>query len=811
MTKRLLTLPLAMALVAMTAVAAPVSREQAREQARRFAQTKGRGVSTAPHLAHRVPARPGAATSPYYIFDLDPADGGFVVVSGDDRTAPILGYADGGTFDPARIPTNMQAWLDGYADAIAALDDDAQQQPQQPLMRAADAAERTPVPVLMTTTWDQGSPYNNSCPTLGGQRCPTGCVATAIAQIMYHQRWPQGPTEVIPSYTYEVDGQTYTRGQLRSVTFDWDAMRDHYDGNADGSAIATLMLYVGQASHMTYAPAGSATLSGEGARALRECFGYDVNTRLVSRAGHTIDSWEGLIWRELAEGRPVYYAAVNTGGAHAFVCDGYDADGLFHINWGWGGWCNGFFRLSVLNPDDQSGIGASPTPDGYSMGQEAIIGIQPPTGLPEEPKEVKVNFTELSVSSGRYIVYDLWNSLDVGTHVFDFGLATVDEEGHVVDVIDQWSNGEALPPGFGFVGVSRDIHGRLSPGEYRIQPVSREQGTERWLTGSEFMYVSCTVNANGTMQLKAHPYVSVRVTAIDYPGNHIATQPQEVRIKVRNTGDELYREAFLFAYRNAGEQRKVATRTGLIVRANSEDTLSLYFTPEEEGRYTIDIALDDRDSRRIGSGKVDIRGFMLPDDLTTTEGGQLTTSHQGINNAETPAMAIDNNLTTKFCANINPAGTVWLRYRLREPIVLTSYSISSANDAPERDPRTWRLQGSSDGRTWTDLDSRTDELFPSRYLTRTYDVEPADTAFTWFRLYVQQRRDADAAVFQIAEWQLYGHAPEPDAITAVAADQAAPAPVYSLDGRRLPASRSLSPGVYIVGGRKRVIGAGGRE
>ena len=381
----------------------------------------------------------------------------------------------------------------------------------------------------------------------------------------------------------------------------------------------------------------------------------------------------------------------------------------------------------------------------------------------------------------------------------------------VVDVIDQWSNGDPLPPGYGFVGISRDIYGLLPAGDYRIQPVSREQGTERWLTGSEFMYVSCTVNANGTMQLKAHPYVSIRVTAIDYPGNHIATQPQEVRIKVRNTGDELYREAFLFAYRNAGEQRKVATRTGLIVRANSEDSLSLFFTPEEEGRYTVDIALDDRDSRRIGSGKVDIRGFMLPDDLTTTEGGQLTTSHQGVNSAEAPAMAIDNNLTTKFCANINPAGTVWLRYRLREPIVLTSYSISSANDAPERDPRTWRLQGSSDGRTWTDLDSRTDELFPSRYLTRTYDVQPADTAFTWFRLYVQQRRDAASTVFQLSEWQLFGHVPEPDAITAVAADQAAPAPVYSLDGRRLPASRSLSPGVYIVGGRKRVIGAGGRE
>lgn len=796
MTKKFLTLSLTFVVASLTAFAAPVGLEQARRHANQFAQAKGRLVDAGDRHVHRAPAFNTMSTTPFYIFDFDAGDG-FVIVSGDDRTAPILGYVEGTAYDADRIPDNMQAWLEGYAEAIA-----ASNHVHTPQASPRSHAAGVPIPVLMTTTWDQGAPYNNSCPAVDGQRCPTGCVATALAQIMYYHRWPQEPTAVIPGYTYEADGQTHTRPQLRAVSFDWDAMQDHYDGNAGGSAIATLMLYVGQASRMAYTPGASATMSGEGAKALRDYFGYDVNTRLVSRSGYSIDAWEGLILDELAAGRPVYYSAVNTGGAHAFVCDGYDGDGLFHINWGWGGWCNGFFRLSVLNPDDQSGIGASPTPDGYSMGQEAIIGIQRPTGEPAIEREVKVDFTELSVRGNRYVVYDLWNSLDVGTHVFEYGLATIGDDGEVLQVIDAWTNGDPLPPGYGFVGVERDIAGQLPAGTHRLQPVSREVGSPTWHTGNAQRYVSCTVGTTGTMTLKAHPSVSVRVTGYEYPGNHIATQQQEVRIKVRNSGDELYREVFLFAYLNANEPRQVATRTALIVREGDVDSLSLFFTPEQEGRYTIDIALDDRDAQRIGSSKVDIHGFMLPDDLTTAEGGTLTFSHQGVNSAESAPMAIDNNLTTKYCANINPAGSVWLRYQSRQPVVLTSYSISSANDAPERDPRSWRLQGSSDGRTWTDLDSRTDETFDSRFLTRTFAVEPADTAFTWFRLYVQERRDPAAAIFQISEWQLFGHAPEPDAIRAIAADEKVPARVYTLDGRPVNGSVHRKPGLYIVDGRK---------
>ena len=119
--------------------------------------------------------------------------------------------------------------------------------------------------------------------------------------------------------------------------------------------------------------------------ALKNNFGYDGNIQHLFRNNYSNEAWESLIYRELAERRPVLYAGTSSGGAHAFVCDGYDGNGLFHINWGWGGMCNGYFKLSVLNPNDNSGMGASSSKDGYSMNQDVLIGIQPPSKHADNP------------------------------------------------------------------------------------------------------------------------------------------------------------------------------------------------------------------------------------------------------------------------------------------------------------------------------------------------------------------------------------------------------------------------------------------
>ena len=119
--------------------------------------------------------------------------------------------------------------------------------------------------------------------------------------------------------------------------------------------------------------------------ALKNNFGYDGNIQHLFRNNYSNEAWESMIYRELAERRPVLYAGTSSGGAHAFVCDGYDGNGLFHINWGWGGMCNGYFKLSVLNPNDNSGMGASSSKDGYSMNQDVLIGIQPPSKHADNP------------------------------------------------------------------------------------------------------------------------------------------------------------------------------------------------------------------------------------------------------------------------------------------------------------------------------------------------------------------------------------------------------------------------------------------
>ena len=145
------------------------------------------------------------------------------------------------------------------------------------------------------------------------------------------------------------------------------------------------MQYVGQAIKSGYGPDGTGSSFTEVENALKNNFGYDGNIQHLFRNNYSNEAWESLIYRELAERRPVLYAGTSSGGAHAFVCDGYDGNGLFHINWGWGGMCNGYFKLSVLNPNDNSGMGASSSKDGYSMNQDVLIGIQPPSKHTDNP------------------------------------------------------------------------------------------------------------------------------------------------------------------------------------------------------------------------------------------------------------------------------------------------------------------------------------------------------------------------------------------------------------------------------------------
>lgn len=340
--------------ICMIANAGEVTEQQALQKAINFMQGKTLS-SSKPKRLHRAPSQ-NAKCNAYYVFNAED-NGGFVIVSGDDRTEEILGYADSGNFDTSNMPSNVKAWLGYYEQVIRSLGD-------QQIQTAPRRVERADIAPMVKTAWGQDSPYNNLCP----DHSMTGCVATAMAQVINYHQWPISTIVPIPGYTTSSRGITVDEQPV--TTFNWS--------NMNSDEVAKLMLYCGASVEMEYGPWESSASDASIAPALKKYFGYDQQTRWVSRSDYGIDEWESLIYSELEAGRPVVYGGYTIDVGHEFVCDGY-RDGLFHINWGWDGIFDAYYSLSILNPGG-TGIGGSSYGDGYSSGQSAVIGIQKPTG-----------------------------------------------------------------------------------------------------------------------------------------------------------------------------------------------------------------------------------------------------------------------------------------------------------------------------------------------------------------------------------------------------------------------------------------------
>ena len=364
--------------------AGDVTPEQAQQQARRFLQqrvTSGVSKNRSQAVAELKMA---GRVSGLYVFNAT-GDNGYVIVSNDDRTESVLGYSDNGRLDMDNMPENLRAWLQGYADEIAWLDAHGWQPSASSAPRRASAV-KPPIAPLMKTHWNQDAPYHNLCPyykgnsynTIGGdgyEHCATGCVATAMAQVMYYNQWPAEPTAAIPAY--EWSGASITLGGLPATTFDWANMQLSYSGSESdeqNTAVATLMRYCGQSLEMDYGPSSSASTSDIPEK-LKTYFNYASTAQYLGRNQYTYAHWIDLIYHEFAENRVVVYRGSSSGGGHAFICDGYEGEDYFHFNWGWGGTSDGYYQLSVTNPYDQ-GIGGSSTKDGFWIGQGAIVGIQ---------------------------------------------------------------------------------------------------------------------------------------------------------------------------------------------------------------------------------------------------------------------------------------------------------------------------------------------------------------------------------------------------------------------------------------------------
>lgn len=370
--KRVLCFLILLAMLPAAAMAEHVESARAQQAAKTFFNNNGVNANKLTDLSAE------AGFTNLYIYN---ADKGFVVMAADDRVQPVLGYSLTGSFEPDAMPDNVRAWLQGYNDEIQfVVESNAKAAPEtkqqwQDLENGVRGTKATVVvEPLIQTFWDQGDPYNQLCPTVSGTATYTGCVATAMAQVMKFWNWPiQGNG----SKSYRWNNQTLSVN-FGNTTYDWANMTNTYDENStetQQTAVATLMYHCGVSVSMSYGTDGSGAYSTDVASAMTSYFRYNSSTISYKTKQSYSSSWLNLLKTDLNAGRPVYYSGSGTGGGHAFVCDGYDSDNYFHFNWGWSGMYDGYFLVSNLNPGTGgAGSGSSGT---YNSSQAAIFGIQP--------------------------------------------------------------------------------------------------------------------------------------------------------------------------------------------------------------------------------------------------------------------------------------------------------------------------------------------------------------------------------------------------------------------------------------------------
>lgn len=423
-----------------------------------------------------------------YVFN---ASNCYVVVSADDNLTDILAYGYGSPYDAKSAPAAMKAMLEAYHYAATS----------QTLTRT-DVPTHADVAPFITTRWNQLEPYNNQCPAeLLEGTCPTGCVATAMAQVIYYYQHP--------------------------TAYEWEKMKTTYSKTDTGEAadaVAKLMADCGTACFMKYSVDGSSTSDIYACEALRYDFGYAENTEFVERECYSTVSWDALIYNEVSAKRPVMFGALAASSGqgvsgHEFILDGYEVKsgvGYYHVNWGWGGQSDDYFLLSVLNPDYQY-TGGNAGSSGFLFTQSAIIGIMPAEKPLEKTTRAYIQSVYIKDDDGTYtrsstsedfpaidISFSVYNvakpeidrDYDIAVALYkDRELISILEQASLKDIIDY-----SLEYGKG-IGLSCDsvvLGKELADGRYQIRILSRETGTEEWSWTMESVcrYIELTVHGN---------------------------------------------------------------------------------------------------------------------------------------------------------------------------------------------------------------------------------------------------------------------------------------------------------------------------
>ena len=448
-----------------------ITQWQAQQQAYSFwgkqmpqkAKAKSRAATTA------------SRSDAYYVFNNDA--GGFVIIAGDDAVTPVLGYTSTGSFDAENLPDGLKDLLKSYERQIAALGDN------YVANRTATRAAFTGEKLLKTAEWNQYAPFNKYTPN----NYLTGCVATAGAIVMKYHGYPAKGTG---SHSYTWNGKTLTANFEHD--YDWASMPAKYDGTNDAAfdGVARLMADLGVAVEMQYAKNGSGAYIGDMISALQKYFGYSKLTYLASIDDMEAEAWNAKLRGEIDANRPILYSASDaSAGDHSFIIDGYK-DESFSVNWGWGGYCNGFYQIGALNPESAG----KPTGDKYNLGQTAVIGLQPSDGTEKvstmgflkfagQLQALNMNVTDVKKGQrGAIFSVPLGNT---GDHSFtgEVVVALMNAKGEMREIVTSKPfKLTDFAPGYYNSSLSFSIESKVDaePGDY-LAIMAKEDGSEEYI------------------------------------------------------------------------------------------------------------------------------------------------------------------------------------------------------------------------------------------------------------------------------------------------------------------------------------------
>ena len=433
--RRNLLVILALLLGITTLQAKPVDVAKAQRLGLNFVQHKAMFAKKAVQdlqLAYTQYADNGMATM--YVFNFD---GGFVIVAADDSYSPILGYSDQGNFVYENAPDGLRFMLNELSRGIVTVVEQGRPVSSDIVSRWKNleaygylqANKGLPVvEPLVQQRWDQGSPFNMYVPN----GCPSGCVATAMAQLMKYWEWPVTGTGE-HSYYAPLYGQQYAN--FGATTYDWANMIDYYGNGSsqeEREAVATLMYHCGVSVDMNYEPSGSGAYSGDVPAAISTYFSYTNKSYYISKGGN-YDEWITLLKSNIDQRIPMYYSGHGDGGGHAFICDGYDADGLFHFNFGWGGSYNNYLLIDGENFE-------------YSGSQGVVVDFVPDyvyDAMPQAVEDLAVSI-DSDVSLTGHLTWTNPTKAETGEPLTNIDKVVVLRNGIIVHEIENVQPGQAM-------------------------------------------------------------------------------------------------------------------------------------------------------------------------------------------------------------------------------------------------------------------------------------------------------------------------------------------------------------------------------